>query len=102
MFGCNPELRPKPPDPNTGMGVGSSANVQVSKSVQGSWYAAIRRGSRKLSARERRVVMARITENLGASLLNTLRVGVVGTVLYAGLIMGVVVVAVWKFPMPGV
>jgi hypothetical protein len=55
-----------------------------------------------LSARERRVVMARTTENLGASLLNTLRVGVVSTVLYAGLIMGVVVVAVWKFPMPGV
>ncbi|MFC9764240.1 hypothetical protein [Rhodococcus jostii] len=46
--------------------------------------------------------MARITENLGASLLNTLRVGVVSTVLYAGLIMGVVVVAVWNFPMPGV
>jgi hypothetical protein len=35
------------------------------------------------------------------NLLNALRVGVVGTVLYAGLIMGVVV-AVWKFPMPGV
>jgi len=46
--------------------------------------------------------MARIAENLGMSLLNTVRVGVVGTVLYAGLIMGVVVVAVWKFPMPGV
>ncbi|NHU48135.1 MULTISPECIES: hypothetical protein [unclassified Rhodococcus (in: high G+C Gram-positive bacteria)] len=46
--------------------------------------------------------MARIAENLGTNLLNTLRVGVVGTVLYAGLIMGVVVVAVWKFPMPGV
>jgi hypothetical protein len=46
--------------------------------------------------------MARIAANLGMSLLNTLRVGVVGTVLYAGLIMGVVVVAVWKFPMPGV
>ena len=46
--------------------------------------------------------MARNTENLGSSLLNTVRVGVVGTVLYAGLIMGVVVVAVWKFPMPGV
>ncbi|MDV6247999.1 hypothetical protein [Rhodococcus opacus] len=46
--------------------------------------------------------MARIAENLGMSLLNTLRVGVAGTVLYAGLIMGVVVVAVWKFPMPGV
>jgi hypothetical protein len=46
--------------------------------------------------------MARIAENLGSSLLNTLRVGVVGIVLYAGLIMGVVVVAVWKFPMPGV
>jgi len=46
--------------------------------------------------------MARIAENLGMSLLNTLRVGVVGTVLYARLIMGVVVVAVWKFPMPGV
>jgi len=61
-----------------------------------------RRGSRELSARERRVVMARIAENLGMSLLNTVRVGVVGTVLYAGLIMGVVVVAVWKFPMPGV
>ncbi|QHE73250.1 hypothetical protein [Rhodococcus sp. WAY2] len=46
--------------------------------------------------------MARNTENLGSRLLNTVRVGVVGTVLYAGLIMGVVVVAVWKFPMPGV
>jgi hypothetical protein len=46
--------------------------------------------------------MARIAENMGRSLLNTVRVGVVGTVLYAGLIMGVVVVAVWKFPMPGV
>jgi len=46
--------------------------------------------------------MARIAENLGMNLLNTVRVGVVGTVLYAGLIMGVVVVAVWKFPMPGV
>ncbi|MFC0447009.1 hypothetical protein [Rhodococcus jostii] len=46
--------------------------------------------------------MARIAENLGMNLLNTLRVGVVGTVLYAGLIMGVVAVAVWKFPMPGV
>jgi len=46
--------------------------------------------------------MARNAENVGMSLLNTLRVGVVGTVLYAGLIMGVVVVAVWKFPMPGV
>ncbi|MGW5150117.1 hypothetical protein [Rhodococcus koreensis] len=46
--------------------------------------------------------MARNTESMGASLLNTLRFGVVGTVLYAGLIMGVVVVSVWKFPMPGV
>ncbi|MDI9941681.1 hypothetical protein QM806_40870 [Rhodococcus sp. IEGM 1351] len=46
--------------------------------------------------------MARNIESMGASLLNALRVGVVGTVLYAGLIMGVVVVAVWKFPMPGV
>ena len=46
--------------------------------------------------------MARNTENLGSRLLNTVRVGVVGTVLYAGLIMRVVVVAVWKFPMPGV
>ncbi|MDF3310038.1 hypothetical protein P3H15_34030 [Rhodococcus sp. T2V] len=46
--------------------------------------------------------MARIPENLGASVLNTLRIGVIGTVLYAGLIMGAVVVAVWKFPMPGV
>jgi len=46
--------------------------------------------------------MARIAENLGTNLLNTLRVGVVGTVLYAGLIVGVVVVALWKFPMPGV
>ena len=46
--------------------------------------------------------MARIAENLGMNLLNTVRVGEVGTVLYAGLIMGVVVVAVWKFPMPGV
>ncbi|WP_204164761.1 hypothetical protein [Rhodococcus oxybenzonivorans] len=46
--------------------------------------------------------MARITENLGSNLLNTLRVGVVGTVLYAALIMGAIVVAVWKFPMPGV
>ncbi|WP_041813309.1 hypothetical protein [Rhodococcus jostii] len=46
--------------------------------------------------------MARIAEILGTNLLNTLRVGIVGTVLYAGLIMGVVVVAVWKFPMPGV
>ncbi|MDV7242720.1 MULTISPECIES: hypothetical protein [Rhodococcus] len=46
--------------------------------------------------------MARITENLGSNLLNTLRAGVVGTVLYAALIMGVIVVAVWKFPMPGV
>ena len=46
--------------------------------------------------------MARIAENLGTNLLNTLRVGVVGTVLFAGLILGVVVVAVWKFPMPGV
>ncbi|SEB31209.1 hypothetical protein [Rhodococcus koreensis] len=46
--------------------------------------------------------MARNTESMGATVLNTLRVGVVGTVLYAGLIMGVVVVAVWKFPMPGV
>ncbi|MDV7352703.1 hypothetical protein R4282_06690 [Rhodococcus oxybenzonivorans] len=46
--------------------------------------------------------MARNTGNLGVSLLNTVRAGVVGTVLYAGLIMGVVVVAVWKFPMPGV
>ncbi|WAM14674.1 hypothetical protein [Rhodococcus sp. JS3073] len=45
--------------------------------------------------------MARITDSLGANLLNTLRVSVVGTVLYAGLVMGVVVVAVWKFPMPG-
>jgi hypothetical protein len=56
----------------------------------------------RLFARERRDVMARITENLGSNLLNTLRAGVVGTVLYAALIMGVVVVAVWKFPMPGV
>ena len=46
--------------------------------------------------------MARTTENLGANLLHALRVSVVGTVLYAGLVMGVVVVAVWKFPMPGV
>ena len=46
--------------------------------------------------------MARIAGYLGSSLLNTLRVGVVGTVLYAGLIMGVVVVAAWKFPIPGV
>ena len=46
--------------------------------------------------------MARNAENVGLNLLNMLRVGVVGTVLYAGLIMGVVVVAVWKFPMPGV
>ncbi|MGW4340747.1 hypothetical protein ACWEK5_49525 [Rhodococcus koreensis] len=46
--------------------------------------------------------MARNTEKLGAGVLNTLRIGVVGTVLYAGLIMGVVVVVVWKFPMPGV
>ncbi|AII03348.1 hypothetical protein C8E05_7177 [Rhodococcus wratislaviensis] len=45
--------------------------------------------------------MARITDSLGANLLNALRVSVVGTVLYAGLVMGVVVVAVWKFPMPG-
>ena len=56
----------------------------------------------RISARERRVVVARNIESMGASLLNALRVGVVGTVLYAGLIMGVVVVAVWKFPMPGV
>ncbi|MGV9866461.1 hypothetical protein [Rhodococcus koreensis] len=46
--------------------------------------------------------MAPIAENPGTSLLNALRVSVFGTVLYAGLIMGVVVVAVWKFPMPGV
>ncbi|KAF0958832.1 hypothetical protein [Rhodococcus sp. T7] len=46
--------------------------------------------------------MASIAENLGSNLLNTLRVSVVGTVLYAGFIMGLVVVAVWKFPMPGV
>jgi hypothetical protein len=46
--------------------------------------------------------MARITENRGATLRNAARVSVVGTVLYAGLVMGVVVVAVWKFPMPGV
>ncbi|WP_041813610.1 hypothetical protein [Rhodococcus jostii] len=46
--------------------------------------------------------MARITENLVADLRNALRVSVVGTVLYAGLVMGVVVVAVWNFPMPGV
>ena len=56
----------------------------------------------RISARERRVVVARNIESMGASLLNALWVGVVGTVLYAGLIMGVVVVAVWKFPMPGV
>ncbi|QHE73431.1 hypothetical protein [Rhodococcus sp. WAY2] len=46
--------------------------------------------------------MARTTENLGANLLHGLRVSVVGTVLYAGLVMGVGVVAVWKFAMPGV
>lgn len=49
--------------------------------------------------------MARTTANLGAHVLHALhvlRVSVVGTVLYAGLVIGVVVVAVWKFPMPGV
>ncbi|MCZ4586178.1 hypothetical protein O4328_21220 [Rhodococcus opacus] len=47
--------------------------------------------------------MARTTENLGANLLHGLRVSVVGTVLYAGVgVMGVGVVAVWKFAMPGV
>ena len=83
------------------MGVGISVDVQVSTSVQGSWCASLTWQSR-ISARERRVVVARNIESMGASLLNALRVGVVGTVLYAGLIMGVVVVAVWKFPMPGV
>lgn len=46
--------------------------------------------------------MAPIAENPDNNLLNTLQVSVFGRVLYAGLIMGVVVAAVWKFPMPGV
>ncbi|MBC2642019.1 hypothetical protein ACFTWF_22115 [Rhodococcus sp. NPDC056960] len=46
--------------------------------------------------------MARISKKLGADLLHTLRVSVVGTVVWAGLVMGVMVVAMWKFPIPGV
>ena len=46
--------------------------------------------------------MARNAENVALNLLNMLRVGVVGTVLYAGLLRGVGGVAVWTFPMPGV
>lgn len=46
--------------------------------------------------------MARISKNLGADLLDALRASVVGTVVCAGLVMGVIVVAVWMFPVPGV
>lgn len=46
--------------------------------------------------------MARIAEKLRASLLDALRVSVFGTIVYAGLVMGIVVVAMWKFPVPGV
>lgn len=46
--------------------------------------------------------MARINKKLGADLLDTLRVSVVGAVVYAGLVMGVIVAAMWKFPVPGV
>ncbi|MFC0449836.1 hypothetical protein [Rhodococcus jostii] len=46
--------------------------------------------------------MARITEKLRVTLLDALHVSVFGTIVYAGLVMGVVVVAMWKFPVPGV
>jgi len=39
VFGCNLKLRPNTPDLISGMGVGISANVQVSKSVQSGWCA---------------------------------------------------------------
>lgn len=46
--------------------------------------------------------MARISKKLGADLLDALRLSVFGTVVYAGLVMGMVGVAMWKFPVPGV
>lgn len=46
--------------------------------------------------------MARINKKLGVDLLDALRVSVVGTVVCAGLVMGVIVLAMWKFPIPGV
>lgn len=49
-----------------------------------------------------RVVMARISKKSGADLLDALRVSVIGTVVCAGLVMGVIVVAMWNFPVPGV
>ncbi|MFD9663105.1 hypothetical protein ACFWAY_16000 [Rhodococcus sp. NPDC059968] len=83
------------------MGVGFSADVQVPKSVHCMWCTVIDVAV-ETPAREGRVVMARITENLGANRLNALRVNVVGAILCAGLVVGVMVVAVWKFPMPDV
>lgn len=46
--------------------------------------------------------MARISKKLGVDLLDALRASVVGTVVCAGLVMGVIVLAMWKFPIPGV
>lgn len=102
MCGCDVKSNPKRPGHDPGMGVGTSADVQVPKSVHCVWCTVADGAVSKPLYVERRVVMARTTENLGANLLHALRVSVVGTVLYAGLVMGVVVVAVWKFPMPGV
>ncbi|MCQ4120751.1 hypothetical protein [Rhodococcus tibetensis] len=45
--------------------------------------------------------MARISR-ISSVLLHAMRVSVVGTVVYTGLVMAVVVVAVWQFPVPGV
>ncbi|WP_043824072.1 hypothetical protein [Rhodococcus opacus] len=46
--------------------------------------------------------MARISKKSGADLLDALRVSVIGTVVCAGLVMGVIVVTMWNFPVPGV
>lgn len=46
--------------------------------------------------------MARISKKSGADLLDALRVSVIGTVVCAALVMGVIVVAMWNFPVPGV
>ncbi|MCZ4589757.1 hypothetical protein O4328_40025 [Rhodococcus opacus] len=46
--------------------------------------------------------MARISMKLGSDLLDALRVSVVGTIACAGLVMGVIVLAMWNFPVPGV
>lgn len=61
-----------------------------------------RRGSQESLHVKERVVMARISKKSGADLLDALRVSVIGTVVCAGLVMGVIVVAMWNFPVPGV